>query len=812
MKRVALLPLPFLFLAPWLEAQSPSISQITITTSPTGARFLVDGTLYNNAAQFLWPTGSSHTLQFLLDVGTNGQVTNTQTAFDGSLQYTFSGWADNAGLLQPKGSPIQVITANPSVTSYIATLLVGYRIQLDFFTPVLADGQQLSCNAPGPLPPNVLLPGVVFVGSVCFAQSGVFYAPLGLLSLNAFPYPGFAFLGWTANGSNNASFLQQVTITGPTALSPQFTPAKRVHFLTNPLGLQVLIDRTTTPTRTTSDTTICPSNESGPVSPLTGIPPLCFGDFDFVPGSRHIISGVTPQIDINGNHFVFSSWSNQGGQNTVYTADFNTADPDTVTANFVAAAQVAFLTSPLGMKLSVDGSTAWPSYNFVWGVGSTHQVTAPASNVDSTGRQYTFQTWSNGGGTSQTVTVDPSFVASPLRMTAIYNRLNRVVVQSSPPGLSVTVDGTTCQTPCNIDRASGTQIQVSAPASVPVGTGSRLDFASWSDGGGGNHMYAVNADLTTLTANYTTMYQLATASNPAGGAQFTFTPTSPDGYFPANTSVLVTANPNPGFKFAHWDGALSGSYPTGTVPLTAPTNVAAELIKVPFIAPTGVANAVGSTPSQDVAPGSIISIFGQNLAPVLQAGPVNPLSQSIAGVAVIANGSILPLMFVSPAQINALLPSSFPPGDYTLTVSSPGQDDVTGTFSVARNAPGLFSQTIDSNQYAVGFHQDGTPLGPSSPAQNGETVTILGTGFGPYTPNVVDGFVAQNPAPSLVDSLQIAVGGLNPTPIFSGAAVGFTGVAATKFQITADMPSGSSLQLTVTVNGVTSNTVLLPIQ
>ena len=35
------------------------------------------------------------------------------------------------------------------------------------------------------------------------------------------------------------------------------------------------------------------------------------------------------------------------------------------------------------------------SYDFIWGVGSTHQVTAAATQTGSNGRVYTFQNWSN---------------------------------------------------------------------------------------------------------------------------------------------------------------------------------------------------------------------------------------------------------------------------------------------------------------------------------------------------------------------------------------------------------------------------------
>ena len=163
-------------------------------------------------------------------------------------------------------------------------------------------------------------------------------------------------------------------------------------------------------------------------------------------------------------------------------------------------------------------------------------------------------------------------------------------------------------------------------------------------------------------------------------------------FFPQNTQVTVTVAPNPGFKFLDWSGGLSGSYPVGVVTISGPESVVAQMGTVPFIAPAGVLNAVGMTPSASVASGSIISIFGQGLAPTVQVGPVNPLEQPLNGVSVTANNFILPLLFVSPQQVNAQVPSELAAGNYTLIVHNTGQPDVSATFTVARNAPGLFNQ------------------------------------------------------------------------------------------------------------------------
>ena len=787
-------------------------SSITISTSVPGARFQVDGTTYTQAVTFSWPTGSEHVVVFVTDPPLTGQAVNpVQT--DGSTQYAFAGWMDNNGLVQPTSAPLQVITANPAVTTFTANVSIAYLVSLNFYNAATPNGiGPPTCAAPGAIPPGQSRPGVVYIGLTCYWSSAAAYVPAGSVeNLNAYPYPGFAFVGWAINGATPTSFLTTVTVDKALSISPIFVQAKRVSFLTSPLGLQVLVDHTPVPTRTLADVPNCPNNESLPQLVQLGFPPICFGDFDFAPGSSHFISGVTPQRDSTGTWWVFNSWSNNLPQNSLYQVDNNATVPATLTADYVQGAQVAFLTSPSGLKLTVDGVSSYTSYDFIWGVGSTHQVAAAATQTAANGRVFTFQNWSNQAAASQSLTVSQSMATSGYRLTANFSELSRVVVHSSPSGLTVQVDGSNCVTPCNVDRPMGATFTVSAPTQLPMGQGARLDFGSWSDGGASSHTITVTQDYTVATASYSTSYLLSAASNPGNGSSFKFSPSSSDMFYKQGTQVNVTAVSNPGFKFGHWSGDLSGSIPSGVVSMSAPNSVMAQMITVPYIAPAGILNGVGQTPSTAVAPGSVISIFGQSLASVVEVGPVNPLAQSIAGTTVTINSTILPLLFVSPQQINAQLPSSLSDGNYTLEVQNTGQPAISGTLTVARNAPGLFSSTIGSTAYAMAFHSDGSLVSTNSPAAAGETISMLGTGFGPYRTQVLDGFFPLNPLPAVSDSVVLSVGGTKPAST-STAAPGFTGVVSTQFEVPAGLPSGASAAVMVTINGVDSNTVMLPIQ
>ena len=57
-----------------------------------------------------------------------------------------------------------------------------------------------------------------------------------------------------------------------------------------------------------------------------------------------------------------------------------------------------------------------------------------------------------------------------------------------------------------------------------------------------------------------------------------------------------------------------------------------------------------------------------------------------------------------------------------------GLPDVQATFTVVRNAPGLFQ---GEHSLAVATHEDGSPVTADAPAKSGELLTFYGTGFGP---------------------------------------------------------------------------------
>lgn len=114
----------------------------------------------------------------------------------------------------------------------------------------------------------------------------------------------------------------------------------------------------------------------------------------------------------------------------------------------------------------------------------------------------------------------------------------------------------------------------------------------------------------------------------------------------------------------------------------------------PVIAPSGVVNAEDYAP--DIVPGSLVSIFGQNLAvrPEVPSA-ANSLARSthLGGITVSANGQLAQLLYVSPTQINLRLPNGVS-GEVTLAVATPNGS----TSAVAAVTPAIIESAPPSTR------------------------------------------------------------------------------------------------------------------
>jgi uncharacterized protein (TIGR03437 family) len=632
-------------------------------------------------------------------------------------------------------------------------------------------------------------PGTVTVGGTAYTTDVESWVTEGSeVVLQAIPNPGFVFTNWGPPANFATAFTHRFIVRGPVTFTNIFSQGKRVTIHSEPAGLLVAPDRT--PTRAPAEV-------------------------DWAPGSRHVLGVVSPQSppEDSSKLYVFKSWSNGTEAFGAYTvSDANI--PESLTAYYVPGARVSFLTNPLGLRVRVEGRENWPAYNFIWGEGLKYTVSAPAEQTDSRGRKYVFKSWSNEGPATQEITVLPEHVANGFRLTANYEPQNRVTINTNPPGLLIQVDGQDCRGACVVNKSEGAQVQLSAPATIPLSPSSRYEFTGWSDGGEAQRTFTVPADAqATLVANYRTLYRLTAVAEPGNGARFQVEPASEDGFYGAETQVSVTAETRPGYRFRRWEGDLNGSFRTGVVSMTVPRLVRAVFDISPYANEAGVRNAAGETPVAAVAPGSIASIFGANLAGGEFSGPTAPLAQTIGGVTVRLGSRLLPLLFVSPEQINLQVPVDLAEGSYPLAIKWETYPEVQTTMRVARNAPGLFQKAAGEAFHAIASREDGSEITLESPALRGETITLFGTGFGPYQRPVLDGFpLPADPAYLLADQAEVLIGDRVLEANWAGGVPGQIGTSMVRFVMPADVEApGGSLSVRIRVNGVESNPVHLPV-
>ena len=212
----------------------------------------------------------------------------------------------------------------------------------------------------------------------------------------------------------------------------------------------------------------------------------------------------------------------------------------------------------------------------------------------------------------------------------------------------------------------------------------------------------------------------------------------------------------------------------------------------PAINAGGIVSAASlmAAPNNQVAPGQIVSVLGQNF---LAAGSANadvaPLPTQLGpqNTTIAACGRAFPLFSVSPGQINAQIPLECPAaGVVTATVTVGGQSG-TQTFTLALASPGIF--TVDGSGAGDGVivHADNSLVSTAMPASAGEAVVIYATGLGATNPAFVTG-TAANQINTTVLPVSVTIGGKVATVTNAGLTQGWIGL----YQVSAIVPSGLS--------------------
>jgi uncharacterized protein (TIGR03437 family) len=230
-----------------------------------------------------------------------------------------------------------------------------------------------------------------------------------------------------------------------------------------------------------------------------------------------------------------------------------------------------------------------------------------------------------------------------------------------------------------------------------------------------------------------------------------------------------------------------------------------------FLNPLGVLNAASSAPAGNpISPGEFVTLYGTGMAKSPQTA-TPPYPSSLNGVSVLINNLPAPLYFVSPSQINVLVPFATTGPTATIVVNN-GVNSNTVTVPVAATSPGIF--TLDQSGSGGGAirHADFSLVNAASPAIGGETVLIYLTGLGTVTPPVADGTAGTGTALHTADAdLVVYVGGQQATVLFKGLAPGFPGLYQLNVTLPQFLKASGNLPLAIQTLNAYHDQVDIPI-
>ena len=222
-----------------------------------------------------------------------------------------------------------------------------------------------------------------------------------------------------------------------------------------------------------------------------------------------------------------------------------------------------------------------------------------------------------------------------------------------------------------------------------------------------------------------------------------------------------------------------------------------------------------NTPYAAIAPGSLITITGTNLAEVTSPADSNPYPLTLGNAKVTIGGLRAPIAFVSPTSITVLVPSALkvntPHEIFVERASKPSAGVYVDT---APAQPAIF--TDQDTGFAKVFLQDDATIPaqfvtPKNPASAGDKLLIHCAGLGPVQPQPPDGAQAPDSAPVATSPVFVLFGDVSTVADSAILVPGAVGVYQVQVTVPENVPSGS-VNLAVKVLSQTSSRVNISIQ
>ncbi len=236
-------------------------------------------------------------------------------------------------------------------------------------------------------------------------------------------------------------------------------------------------------------------------------------------------------------------------------------------------------------------------------------------------------------------------------------------------------------------------------------------------------------------------------------------------------------------------------------------------------------NAASSDPTPKASNSGISSAYGVDLATAIatasgDADPNTPgiqLPTTLNGTTVKVRDSLnvernATLFFVSPNQVNYLLPSLMANGNATVTITSGNGAVSTGTLPIATVAPGIFT-----------VNQGGTGLAAAQiqRVRNGNTIAYEDVATGPVASPVAIPIEWKDPGDQLyliiygtgfrqrsdLSTVVVTVKGASQQVVYTAGHADYAGLDQINVLLDKALAGSGEVNVTLTVDGVAANTV-----
>ena len=229
-----------------------------------------------------------------------------------------------------------------------------------------------------------------------------------------------------------------------------------------------------------------------------------------------------------------------------------------------------------------------------------------------------------------------------------------------------------------------------------------------------------------------------------------------------------------------------------------------------------------AAPSSAISPGSLASLYGQNLAASTVQADSLPLPTSLGGITLTMTDSggakqNAPLLYVSPGQINFLVPENSAVGPATFTVAGgPVPQSVTAVlqpvapalFSMSGTGSGVASALAVAVQASNPQLQSPVPVFQCGSMGCASVPITLGADQAVYVSFYGTGIRNR----SSLENTTVTINGINVPALYAGPTPDFAGLDQVNVGLPATLRGNGEVNVSLTVDGQASNVVTINVR